>query len=77
MARKQDEALRERILLAIGCTVTIVWAVATLVQVVFPDRPVSGEVHLVMMTVAGFFFGGAALEARKKQNGDGNGDDSK
>lgn len=74
MARGPSD-LREGVLLALGCFITVVWATATLVQVVFPTHLVPTEVHLVMLTVAGSFFGGAALESRKKakngQNGGG------
>lgn len=69
MARRRNDDLRERVLLAIGCVITVVWAIATLVQVAYPSHVVSGQVHLVMLTVAAGFFGGAAIQARKNSNG--------
>ena len=66
--------LREAVLLVIGCLITLVWATATIVQVVFPDRPVSTEVHLIMLAFATSAFGGAAIAGRKSaQNGNGTG----
>jgi hypothetical protein len=70
--------LREAVLLVIGCVVTLVWAIATIAQVIFPERQVSGEVHLIMLAVAGSFFGSAALSSRKtngKNGKDGGRDD--
>lgn len=69
---RDPHAVREVVLLVLGCFITLVWAIATLVQVVYPDHPVPSEVHLVMLTVAGAFFGGAAIAGRKA-NGNGNG----
>lgn len=63
-------AVREAVLLVVGCLITLVWATATIVQVVFPDRPVSTEVHLVMLAFATSAFGGAAVAGRKA-NGNG------
>lgn len=71
---KDTISLREKVLLLIGCAVTVVWAISTLVQVALPTHPVPQEVHLVMLAVAGGFFGGAALESRRTgSNGNGNG----
>jgi len=64
------------VFLGIAVTVTLVWAVATVVQIVSPDHVVPEYANLVMMTVAGSFFGGAVISARakKKSNGDGQDD---
>lgn len=63
--------MRERILLAIACVITTVWAVATVVQVAFPDRVVPEYANLAMMVVAGSFFTGSVAAARQsnKRNG--------
>jgi predicted permease len=63
-------AVREAVLLVIGCIVTLVWATATIVSVAFPDRPVQTEVHLIMLAFATSAFGGAAIAGRKA-NGNG------
>lgn len=71
--RKGDRdrnSLREAVLLVLGCFVTLVWSIAVLVPLVFPDRKVDPQVHLVMLTVAAALFGGAAV-ANRKQNGNG------
>lgn len=69
---RDQSAVREGVLLVLGCVVTLVWAIATLVPLVFPDRQVDAQVHLVMLTVAAALFGGAAV-ANRKSNGSGNG----
>lgn len=61
----------EKVFLGIAITVTIVWAIATVVQVVDPSRDVPEYANLVMMTVAGSFFGGAVVTARKKKPANG------
>lgn len=59
----------ERTFLAIAATVTILWAIATLVQIVTPTRPVPPALKYVMMSVAGCFFGGSVLSAYRRKNG--------
>lgn len=61
----------EYVLLGLAVLISLVWATATLVQVVFPDHRVPTEVHFVMMSVAAFFFGGSVFTAWKngKKNG--------
>lgn len=63
--RPQSDAT-EKVLLGIACVVTVVWAIATMVQVVAPSHPVPGYANLVMMSVATFFFGGAIFQGRKR-----------
>jgi uncharacterized membrane protein len=60
------------VLLGIAVLIAIVWAIATMVQVIFPSRVVPTEVHFVMMSVAAFFFGGSVFAAWKR-NGNGKG----
>lgn len=60
----------ETVLLALGCLVIIVWAIAVLVQVVNPAHPVPNAVNIVTPIVATGLFGTAYLTGRKK-NGDG------
>jgi hypothetical protein len=60
----------ELVLLGMAVLIAIVWAVATLVQVIFPSHQVPTEVHFVMMSVAAFFFGGSVFSAWKS-NGKG------
>lgn len=72
---KGEQSAYERVFLGIAITVTVVWAIATLVQVVSPTHQVPTYANLVMMTVAGSFFGGAVIAGRKR-NGNGNGNGS-
>lgn len=53
-------------------TVTIVWTVATLVQVVDPGRVVPTYANVIMGIVATAFFGASVVVARKR-NGNGGG----
>lgn len=64
----------ERTFLGIAITVTAVWAVATLFQVVSPSHVVPNTVNYVMGIVATGFFGGALIAGRKNGNGK-NGDE--
>lgn len=59
----------ERTFLGIAITVTVVWAVATLVQVAFPGHVVPLGVNAAMGAVATAFFGGAIAAGRKGPNG--------
>jgi hypothetical protein len=61
----------ERTFLGIAITVTVVWAVATLVQVAFPRHIVPFSVNAIMGTVATSFFSGAFLAGRKRREGNG------
>jgi MFS-type transporter involved in bile tolerance (Atg22 family) len=61
----------ERVFLGIAITVTIVWSVATLVQIAFPTRVVPEYANFIMMTVAGGFFGGAVLSSKRNVNSNG------
>ena len=67
-----NHAIREAVLLALGCIVTLVWSASTIVPLVWPSRQVDSGVHLVMLTVAGGLFGAAAIAGRKSTtNGNG------
>lgn len=56
----------ERVFLGIAISVTALWVIATVVQLIAPSRTVPEYVNVVMMTVAGSFFGGAVLTSRAK-----------
>lgn len=64
MARRSGSAY-ERTFLGIAVTVTVVWAVATLVQVAFPAHVVPLTVNATMGIVATGFFGGALVAGRR------------
>ena len=68
----RDTNAREALLLGIACVVTVVWAVATITQVIAPTHIVPEYANLAMMLVAGSFFSGSVL-ARRRRNGNGNG----
>jgi uncharacterized membrane-anchored protein len=62
---------RERVLRGIAVTVTAVWVVATVVQVIDPSRQVPSTVNVVMGMIVSALFGAAAVTAsRKNGNGD-------
>ena len=65
---------RDRVLRGIAVTVTGVWVVATLVQVIDPTRQVPNTVNVVMGMVVSALFGAAAVRSSRR-NGNGNGDD--
>jgi hypothetical protein len=64
---------RERVLRGIAVTVTGVWVVATIVQVVDPMRQVPATVNVIMGMVVSALFGAAAVSSARR-NGNGNGD---
>lgn len=72
MAPKTPGREHELVLLGLAVLIALVWAIATMVQVIFPSHAVPTEVHFVMMSVAAFFFGGSVFSAWKK-NGKSNG----
>lgn len=72
-AQRDRNAVREAVLLIIGCVITLVWATTTIVSTVFPDRPVQTEVHLIMLAFATASFSGAAIAGRKSSNGSNGG----
>lgn len=55
----------ERTCLGIAITVTAVWAIATLVQIVAPSHPVPVTVSATMGIVATGFFSGAYFWSRR------------
>jgi len=62
---------RDRVLRGIAVTVTAVWVVATMVQVVDPTRQVPNTVNVVMGMVVSALFGAAAVRSgRRNGNGD-------
>lgn len=62
---------RDRVLRGIAVTVTAVWVVATLVQVIDPTRQVPNTVNVVMGMVVSALFGAAAVRSsRRNGNGD-------
>ncbi len=67
--RSRGSLARERVLLSIGCVVTAVWAIGSLVQFAYPTHVVPWQVHLVMFSVASFFFGKAAFESYRGGGG--------
>ena len=69
MAAGEKSAAWERVLLGIGCAVTVVWVFAVIVQVIFPSHVVPTEVHGIMFVIASGFFGSAAWQARKAEKG--------
>ena len=77
MAHRNSKAY-ERVYLGIAVVVTGVWTVATLAQVVDPRRVVPTYVNLVMLSVAGAFFGASIVATRRseRKNGNGNGNGS-
>ena len=64
---------RERVLRGIAVTVTAVWVIATVVQVIDPTRQVPNTVNVIMGMVVSALFGAAAVSASRR-NGNGNGD---
>lgn len=73
MSSRKDGS-REKVLRGIAVTVTAVWVLATLVQVIDPSRQVPNTVNVVMGMVVSALFGAAAVSASRK-NGNG-GDDA-
>ena len=68
MAASRDTA-RDRVLRGIAITVTAVWVVATVVQVIDPARQVPPTVNVIMGMVVSALFGAAAVSSRRR-NGD-------
>jgi len=68
VAASRDTA-RDRVLRGIAITVTAVWVVATVVQVIDPARQVPPTVNVIMGMVVSALFGAAAVSSRRR-NGD-------
>lgn len=68
--RRSTSSAYERTFLGIAITVVVVWTIATLVQVAFPNHVVPVSVNVVMGTVATAFFGGALLSSRRAAEAD-------
>lgn len=66
MPSRDANAVRETVLLGLGCVIVAVWVIAVLVQVAFPKHVVPTEVHGVMLVLVPILFGGAAWAARKQ-----------
>ena len=61
--------LREAVSLCIAAGVFVVWATVTLVSL-FLNRPVDGQLHVIMLTVVGSLLGTAGVAAwRGGKNG--------
>lgn len=59
----------ERVFLGIAITVTAIWAIGTMVQIIIPTRAVPEYANFIMMTVAGAFFGGTIISSRRRNEG--------
>lgn len=73
---RDPQAIREAVLLVLGCGVFLVWAITTLAATFF-ERPVDGQVHAIMLaTVTGLLAlaGVAGYKADKKNGTNGTGD---
>ena len=70
MASSKDTA-RDRVLRGIAVTVTAVWVIATVVQVVDPTRQVPSTVNVIMGMVVSALFGAAAISSHTRRNGNG------
>lgn len=68
----QDDA-GEKVLRGIAVTVTAVWVITTLAQVLDPHRQVPETVNYIFGIVVSSLFGAAAIRGRNKGNGNGNG----
>lgn len=66
----QDDS-RDKVLLGIAVTVTGVWVLATLVQVIDPARQVPNTVNVIMGMVVSALFGAAAVRHGRKNGGNG------
>lgn len=72
MLPKREQSAYERVFLGIATTVTIVWSIANLVQVVSPVRQAPTSVNVIMGIVATSFFGAAVYAGRRaERNGNG------
>ena len=61
---------REAVVLAIAGVIVIVWAGATVAQIIDPSRQVPTTVNVVMPIVAAALFGKTALKRRNGGDGD-------
>ena len=66
MGKGNGSSAYERVFLGIAVTVTAVWSLATIVQVISPAHPVPETANLTMGTVAAAFFGGALISSRRR-----------
>lgn len=72
MSPPRKDGSREKVLRGIAVTVTGVWVLSTLVQVIDPNRQVPSTVNVVMGMVVSALFGAAAISGSRR-NGNGNG----
>lgn len=70
---RNDHESGEKVLRGIAVTVTAVWVITTLAQVVDPHRQVPETVNYIFGIVVSSLFGAAAIRSRKNGNGDKNG----
>jgi hypothetical protein len=66
---------RETVVLGIAVTVTAVWVIATLVQVLDPAREVPAAVNGIMGAVVSVLIGTSVASAARRGGKNGNGDD--
>ena len=74
--RRDPHAVREAVALVIACVVAGVWVVTQLASVFF-NKPVDGQVHVIMLAVVTALLGTAAFSARKSDERNGNGGNGK
>ena len=73
--RRDPHAIREAVALFLACLVGAVWAVTTIASVFF-NRPLDGQVHVIMLAVVTAVLGTAGLAAwvgNRNGNGKSNG----
>jgi hypothetical protein len=68
--KPRDTDSGERVLRGIAVTVTAVWVITTLAQVIDPHRQVPETVNYIFGIVVSSLFGAAAIKSRNK-NGNG------
>lgn len=60
----------ELVFLGLAILIAIIWAVATIVQIIDPSRAVPLYANLMMAAVSGSFFGGAVISSRRRNGND-------
>lgn len=68
---QNDRDSGERVLRGIAVTVTAVWVITTLAQLIDPTRQVPETVNYIFGIVVSSLFGAAAIRGRKNGNGNG------
>lgn len=65
MTEPRSTGAYERVFLGLAIGIAVIWAFATIVQIVYPGHAVPTYANLMMATVAGCFFGGAVIQGRR------------